>query len=164
MRSAPGPGMAAGAFPMMEEHMERRTFMRGGLAAVSGLTLAGCNHFFAGPPGHARGRGGPPPHAPAHGYRQRHRRSGVDLVFDTGLGVYVVAGLGYYFFSEKFYRWRNNAWQISVNIDGPWIRADDYAVPRRLFKSRGRGRYKSKYKDKGRGRGRGWDRDRDRYY
>lgn len=149
--------------------MERRTFMRGGLAAVSSLTLAGCNHFFAGPPGHARGRGGPPPHAPAHGYRQRHRRSGVDLVFDTGLGVYVVAGLGYYFFSEKFYRWRNNAWQISVNIDGPWNLVDDYRVPRRLFKSKVK--YKRKYKDKrkgrarGRGRDRGWgrDRDQDRY-
>ena len=162
-----GPGKAAGGVPMMEEHMQRRTFMRGGLAAVSGLGLAGCNHFYGGPPAHRRRGGGPPPHAPAHGYRHKHRRSGTDLVFDTGLGVYVVAGLGHYFYGGKFYRWHRNRWQISVNARGPWDWADDHRVPRKLFKSKGRGKYKrkykGKYKDKGRGRDRYGDRDRDRY-
>ncbi len=141
--------------------------MRGGLAAVSGLGLAGCNHFYGGPPAHRRRGGGPPPHAPAHGYRQRHRRSGADLVFDSGLGVYVVVGLGHYFYGDRFYRWRNDAWQISVNAHGPWNWIDGSAVPRKLFKSKGRGKYKrkykGKYKDKGRGRDRYGDRDRDRY-
>ena len=139
--------------------MERRTFMTRGLAVMSSLGLAGCNHYFGGPPGHApahgRRHGGPPPHAPAHGYRHRHRNSGVDLVFDTGLGIYVVAGLGHYFHGGKFYRWHNDIWQVSTHAHGGWHRVDDYAVPRRLFKSKGKG----KYKDKGRGRGRGRGRD-----
>ena len=143
--------------------MERRTFLTRGLAAMGGLGLAGCNHYYGGPPPHApahgRRYGGPPPHAPAHGYRHRHRHSGVDLVFDSGLGVYVVAGLGHYFYNDKFYRWHDGVWQISVHARGPWHGADDHEVPRRLFKSRGRGKDKGKYKDKGRGRGRGRGRD-----
>ena len=126
--------------------------MRGGLAAVSGLGLAGCNHFYGGPPAHRRRYGGPPPHAPAHGYRQKHRRSGADLVFDSGLGVYVVVGLGHYFYRDRFYRWRNDAWQISVNARGPWNWIDGSAVPRRLFKSKAKGRYKGKGRNRGRGR------------
>ncbi|MFQ5585276.1 MAG: hypothetical protein ACE5GF_00390, partial [Thermodesulfobacteriota bacterium] len=40
---------------------------------------------------------GPPPHAPAHGYRHKHRH-GVELMFDGGLGVYIAVGLsGIYF-------------------------------------------------------------------
>ncbi len=138
--------------------MQRRTFMRGGLAAVSGLGLSACNHFYGGPPAHKRRGGGPPPHAPAHGYRQKHRRSGADLVFDSGLGVYLVVGLGHYFYRDRFYRWRNDAWQISVNAHGPWNWIDGSAVPGRLFKSKAKGRGKGK----GRGRGRGRDKDRDR--
>ncbi len=40
--------------------------------------------------------GGPPSHAPAHGYRNKEhkqRYKGIDLVFDTGLGVYVVVDM-----------------------------------------------------------------------
>ncbi len=138
--------------------MQRRTFMRGGLASVSGLGLAGCNHFYGGPPAHRRRGGGPPPHAPAHGYRQKHRRSGADLVFDSGLGVYVVVGLGHYFYRDRFYRWRNDAWQISVNARGPWNWIDEAAVPRRLFKSKAKGRGKGKGRGRGRGRDKDWDR------
>lgn len=139
--------------------MERRTFLTRGLAAMGSLGLGGCNHYFGGPPPHApahgRRYGGPPPHAPAHGYRHRHHHSGVDLVFDSGLGVYVVAGLGHYFHGGRFYRWHKNAWQVSVKARGPWHWADDHAVPRRLFKSKGRGRYKGKGKGKGRGKFKG---------
>jgi hypothetical protein len=137
--------------------MERRTFMTRGLAVMGSLGLAGCNHYYGGPPPHApahgRRHGGPPPHAPAHGHRHRHHRSGVDLVFDSGLGVYVVAGLGHYFYGGKFYRWRNDVWQVSVNVRGPWHGAHDYEVPRRLFKSKVKAKGKYKYKGKGRGKG-----------
>ena len=134
--------------------MERRNFMRGGLAALGSLGLAACNHYYGGPPAHGRRYGGPPPHAPAHGYRRKHHRSGVDPVFDTGLGVYVVAGLGNYFYRDNFYRWHNDAWQISVHARGPWHAVADYAVPPRLFKSKRK--RKGKYKGRGKYRGRGY--------
>lgn len=136
--------------------MERRTFLAQGLAAAGILGLAGCHDYYEGPPPHARayGRryGGPPPHAPANGYRYKYDRYGVDLVFDAGLGVYVVAGLGSYFYNDRFYRWHGGYWQYSARPRGPWHRAAERSVPRRLYrKYRGRGR-----------RGRDYDRDRDR--
>ena len=134
--------------------------MRGGLAAVGSLGLAGCNHYFGGPPAHApahgRRTGGPPPHAPAHGYRRKHRRSGHDLVFDSGLGVYLVVGQGHYFYRDRFYRWHKGAWHVGRRARGPWRRAGDHEVPRRLFKSKVKG--KGKFKGRRRGRGRYKDR------
>ncbi len=52
---------------------------------------------------------GPPPWAPAHGYRRNHQRAyqhrdaTVDLAFDSGLGVYVVVGLPNYYYWDGFY-------------------------------------------------------------
>ena len=44
--------------------------------ACAALMLASCSSV---------GRGnGPPPHAPAHGYHQKHRAKGVELVYDSG--------------------------------------------------------------------------------
>ena len=137
--------------------MERRIFMVRSGAMVACLGLAGCNDYYGGPrphaPAHGRRYGGPPPWAPAHGYRRKHHRSGVDMVFDTGLGVYVVADLGNYFYRDKFYRWHNDAWQVSVYPRGPWHGVADYAVPSRLFKSKRK--RKGKYKRRGKYRGRG---------
>src|SRR5262245_11687981 len=50
------------------------------------------------------GAHGPPPWAPAHGHRRHHQRAyqhrdaTVDMVFDSGLGVYVVVGLPNYYY------------------------------------------------------------------
>ena len=71
--------------------------------------VAGCVHHH-----HHSGKGasgpvvlkkaGPPPHAPAHGYRHKHEH-GVELVFDSQLGVYVVVGWKDHFFSAgRYYR------------------------------------------------------------
>jgi hypothetical protein len=47
---------------------------------------------------------GPPPWAPAHGYRHKHAQ-GMELVYDAQLGVYVVVGRdGLYFRHDRFYR------------------------------------------------------------
>jgi len=67
---------------------------------LTGLVLAGASLVLSGclvvPHGHgSRGhthvetRPGPPPHAPAHGYRHKHRR-GPELVYDGRLGVNTV--------------------------------------------------------------------------
>lgn len=89
----------------------------------------------------------PPPHAPAHGYRQKHHHQGVDLVFDSRLGVYGVVGMADYFFSgDHFYRLVDAAWQVSVRIDGGWVTARSTALPKGLAakpaKARARGKSK----------------------
>lgn len=142
--------------------MDRRQFVLGGVVAFTGIALSGCHYtgHDSGPaPGYGR-RPGPPPHAPAHGYRHRHP-SGFDMIFDSGLGVYTVVGYPYYFYGGHFYRRHNSVWQRSAKPRGQWRSADHGRVPSKLWKKydkkprrRGRGR--------GRGRGRDWGRDRDR--
>lgn len=66
-------------------------------------------------------RGGPPPWAPAHGYRHKHH-DGVELVFDAKLGVYVVLGHDHYFFhGDRFYRDHDGRWLVSAQFHGPWV-------------------------------------------
>jgi hypothetical protein len=62
---------------------------------------------------------GPPPHAPAHGYRHHHQGAG--LAFDSELGVYVVLGHPDHFYSGgRFLRVHGGSWQVSTSIGGPW--------------------------------------------
>ena len=62
----------------------------------------------------------PPPWAPAHGHRHKHRQ-GVELRYDAGLGVYlVVRHPGHYFRGELFFRQVSGFWTASAGIDGPW--------------------------------------------
>ncbi|MEE9551944.1 MAG: hypothetical protein V3V89_02760, partial [Gammaproteobacteria bacterium] len=63
------------------------------------LTLSGCGVVKV-HDDHDRGYG-PPPHAPAHGYRHKHH--GHDLEFDSHLGVYVVVGLASVYFLDGLY-------------------------------------------------------------
>lgn len=99
-----------------------------GLIAAGGLAvLAGCAYYRP---------GGPPPHAPAHGYRRRHR--GAELVYDSGLGVYLVAGHpGIYFHDGYYYRVLDGAWRLSVDLGGPWRPTDFRRVPPGLRKKHG---------------------------
>ncbi len=63
---------------------------------------------------------GPPPWAPAHGHRHKHRQ-GVELRYDAGRGVYFVIGHpGHYFRGELFYRKLSGTWTAGAGIDGPW--------------------------------------------
>jgi len=77
----------------------------------------------------------PPAHAPAHGYRAKHGEtdkysSGVDLVYDSGRGVYVVVGLPEVIFHEgKFYKHEGREWEVSVRSDGGWRVAVAGSVP-----------------------------------
>ena len=97
--------------------------------------------------------GGPPAHAPAHGYRNKEhkqRYKGVDLVFDTGLGVYVVVDMDEYFFDNgSFYRYRDNNWEVSIDIDRGWMIVASSKIPHGLLASRhGNGHGKDKGKGK----------------
>jgi hypothetical protein len=74
---------------------------------------------------------GPPPHAPAHGYRHKHGKA--VLVYESRLGVYIVHGYhGHYFYDGNYYRTQKGGWQISVEIGGPWKNVSETKVPKRL--------------------------------
>ena len=76
---------------------------------------------------------GPPPHAPAHGHRHRHHDSGVELVFDSGLGVYAVVGMpNHYWYGDRYLRWAEGRWHASVRLDGVWVVIGGDQVPKHL--------------------------------
>ena len=94
---------------------------------------------------------GPPPHAPAHGHRHKHAQD-VELVFDSGLGVYVVTGHpGHYYHKDRFFRLIDGRWEISVRIGASWGSAPDATVPPKL-KKKHKGKGSSKAKGPGKGK------------
>jgi hypothetical protein len=74
------------------------------------------------------------------------------MVYDSGRGVYVVAGFPLHFYcDERFYRFRESLWEVSVNVDGPWKVVSEQSLPQGLrVKEKGKGESKE---PPGRGRG-----------
>jgi hypothetical protein len=101
--------------------------------AAIGLTVAGsgCTQVIVQEPAPAavwRGHG-PPPHAPAHGYRAKNQQD-VQLMFDSRLGVYIVLDLpGVYFWSDVYYRQAKEGWERCDRLDGGWIAVADTSLP-----------------------------------
>ena len=95
---------------------------------------------------------GPPAHAPAHGYRRKHV-AGMELVFDSGRGIYVVVGLSdHYYHNGYFYRLCGSLWEMSPKPDGNWKVVSQKLLPMGLqvnVKANNNGR------GNGRGKGRG---------
>ena len=90
---------------------------------------------------------GPPPHAPAHGYRQKHGNT--VLVYDSSLEVYVVSGRSdYYFQDNHYYHATHGGWEISTHIDGPWKPVSTKKLPKGLRNSVQASKGKSKGKKK----------------
>lgn len=85
---------------------------------------------------------GPPPHAPAHGYRAKYHEH--DLVYDSRLGVYVVVDLPDVFYHDGyFYRYRDDDWYYSRDLDRDWKQSGKKNLPPGLAKNhtgKGRGR------------------------
>jgi hypothetical protein len=115
-----------------------------------------------GPVVHEGSGHGPPPWAPAHGYRHKHQRayqshSGtVDLVFDSGLGVYVVVGLpNYYYWDGWYLRLDAGRWVQAPHLDSRWSPCPVDRVPGGLRakadKSNKPGKGHAKGKSKGHG-------------
>jgi hypothetical protein len=72
---------------------------------------------------------GPPPHAPAHGYRHKHH-DGEELVYKSDIGVYVVVGYPEYFFhKDKYYRVKDGSWEISFNMNEKWTPVSEKKLP-----------------------------------
>lgn len=151
----------------------RALAMAGGLAGA--LALSGCLHGY----GHGgSGRvvvvdggqhGGPPDHAPAHGYRRKHGhyhhthrhkrpapepRVEVELRWDESLGVHVVVGhAGVYFHADHYYRLGDSGWEWSARLGHTWAPAPDHGVPtglRKLKKAKGPKKHRSGHPAKGR--------------
>jgi len=125
-------------------------------ALVTSVTVVGCQGIVVAPRAHehvAVHRPGPPSHAPAHGYRHKHR-TGVEIRFDSHLGVYIVEGrTDIYFHDGWFIRIRSGVWQVSASLDGQWKdRSSDWVPPglrskhhAKKPKVRGRGAANSKW-------------------
>jgi len=130
------------------------------LAVLVTLTI-GCGSISSVTFGHSGGsqhrsesahRPGPPPHAPAHGYRHKHRhRDGrsVDLVFDSGLGVYLVVGVpDRYYWNGSYLRLDGDQWFVSVSPDSGWERRDEEQLPPGLHKKHKRAKKGNGHKSK----------------
>jgi hypothetical protein len=112
------------------------------LSAASGCILHHHDPVMT-PPSYAQGYG-PPPHAPAHGYRHKHHGDGVNLVFDAGLGVYVVADWpDYYWHVDRYLRWAAGEWRVSSRIDGTWVVVASDRVPAKLVAKHAKHRKKA---------------------
>ena len=118
--------------------------------ACAVLTLVSCESLTIGRKSGGKRGHGPPPHAPAHGYRHKHQ--GVELVYDSGRGVYVAVEFPLHFYLKgSFYRFHDSEWEISANIKGPWkVIAEEELPPGLQAKEKGKGKSKE---HPGRGRG-----------
>jgi hypothetical protein len=115
------------------------------------LALAGCVHEHD--HGHTS-KGGPPPWAPAHGYRHKHH--GPDLVFDAHVGVYVVVGHPHvYFHDGHYFRRVRSHWERCGDWKkGKWKAVEVSRVPGPLVKHYAA---KGKGKRKGHGPAKRWE-------
>jgi len=106
------------------------------------LVTTSCTVFEAYHPPHRKIGHGPPAHARAHGYH-RKQVAGVELVYDSGCGVYIVVGLpDHYYHDGYFYRLRGTLWEVSLQPHGGWASASETSLPPGL-------RAKGKVKHKG---------------
>lgn len=100
------------------------------------LMCSSCLEVVVGPKSAKRVGHGPPPHAPAHGHRAKHP-DGVEVVYDSGSGVYVVVGFpDHYYCNGHYYRFHDDNWQVSVRIDGVWEFVADRDLPPGLRKNK----------------------------
>lgn len=110
--------------------MNRREFVYAfGLASLS-LIFSGCTSagLTAGSPQ----RKGPPSHAPAHGYRRKNRH-GLEMTFDSSIGVYVMLNYPmHYYWDGRYYRKRKDTWETSADIDRKWKGIKKEQLPRGL--------------------------------
>ncbi len=92
---------------------------------------------------------GPPPHAPAHGFRHKHQ-DGIELEYDSGLGVYFSVKMPSVYFYNGFYiRLSDGYWEVAASFNGPWRPEVEGQVPYKLKKTKGE-KHRGKIKDRGR--------------
>ena len=115
--------------------------------ALASLAFWGCSgsvrHQTTKPVAVEKNVPGPPPHAPAHGYRHKHA-DGVVLVYNSGIGVYVVSGYtNVYYFEGRYYRSQHGVWESTPHFHGKWRKASCESLPpglqdKQVAKSKGK--------------------------
>jgi hypothetical protein len=134
--------------------MSRRTALPLILILASSLAVGCVHRSYDGDGGPGRGYG-PPPHAPAHGYRAKYQ--GRDLEFDSNTGVYVVVGLPDLFWCDGWYHRRlGDRWQRSDDWNGPWYDSTWDDVPPGLRGGKGKGMDKGQGQGQGKGKDKSW--------
>ena len=89
-------------------------------------------------------KSGPPAHAPAYGYHRKHV-AGMELVYDSSLGLYVVVGMtDHYYHDGYFFRIHGGLWEMSKKPDIGWKVVSESSLPQGL-----RGKVKVKAKGNG---------------
>lgn len=85
-------------------------------------------------------RTGPPPYAPAHGYRHHYHNH--DMIYDSGIRAYIIVGMPDYYYDNGFYfRYSNIGWQISGSLNDGWKVTDERRVPKTLWNTRAKKHY-----------------------
>ena len=114
--------------------------------------LSGCNTLgvdIQGPgSGHSKKtyhKPGPPPHAPAHGYRHKHQ-NGHELEYDSKAGAYIVLNVPETYFGNNLYIRLSTYgdWMVSTRLEGGWRVAVGNEVPYSLREYKGKKKWKSK--------------------
>ncbi len=125
------------------------------LIILTGLFfLSGCNTLgvgIQGPgPGHSQEtyhKQGPPPHAPAHGYRHKHNKRH-ELEYNSQAGAYIVLNTPETYFGNNLYLRLSTAgtWMVSTALEWGWRVAVGNEVPYKLRTYKGKKKKKSKKK------------------
>jgi hypothetical protein len=133
--------------------------------AALAFSLSACSHGSSVTIGnrgpgvvHGSGGHGPPPHAPAHGHREKHHgpSGDVELTFDSGLGVYVVVDLpNHYYWDGTYLRIEDGRWYASAELGGDWSPRSESALPPGLRKKQAGHGPPGSHPGQGHGRGRG---------
>lgn len=114
------------------------------------LMTVSCSRYTASPTPTVSTSGGPPAHAPAYGYRRKHVE-GMELVFDSSLGLYVVVGFSDHYYNDGyFYRLRGGLWEMSKKPDIGWKVVSASSLPMGL-----QVKFKANDNDNGKNKGRG---------
>jgi hypothetical protein len=100
------------------------------------IVLSGCSATgvsIQGQEGPKYRKSGPPPHAPAHGYRHKHH-DGHQLEYNTRIGVYVVVNMPETYFGNNLYiRMSSDGnWLVSTRLGKGWRPASRGEVPYQL--------------------------------
>ena len=106
-----------------------------GLFFLAGCNTVGVGIQIPGVPVHQAKyhKPGPPPHAPAHGYRHKNRH-GHNLEYRSGLGAYVVVNVPETYFDNNLYirMSTDGRWMVSASLGQGWRLAVNNEVPYKL--------------------------------
>lgn len=119
--------------------------------------LSGCNTMGVGVQGPSAPpreksyhKPGPPPHAPAHGYRHKNP-DGYELEYDSRIDAYVVVNIPETYFGNNWYirLSTDGRWLVSATLEGGWRVAFGNEVPYKLREYKETNNKMKGHKDKG---------------